>query len=76
MGTEEAPSGRSRSEASGASESCPTGTSLQGRNPFSNHSCNSNASNGNLEMFGLVEAKSSKSTEQFDTKLVRVGLPS
>lgn len=32
--------------------------------------------NGNLEMFGPMEAKSCKSTKQFDTKLIQVGLPS
>lgn len=32
--------------------------------------------NGNLEMFGPMEAKSCKSTKQFDTKLIQVSLPS
>ena len=32
--------------------------------------------NGNLEMFGPTKVKSCKSTEQFGTKLIQVGLPS
>lgn len=55
MGTEEVPAGRSRSKASGASESCPMRISLQGRNPFSDHSCNPEASKwqpGNVLAYG------------------------